>query len=226
MPTFQVNPKYAVLTELTEGLFICGVSSLKADLLENVGISCIINCTKEVPNLSAPEGERLKLWLDDTEDTDIFSYLDMVVDRIHELICDGCKVLVHCVAGVSRSAAFALAYLVKYEKMTLRKAYTFCAAKRPLVRPNLGFWKQLIEFERQVRGGLTSVNIVSYGLADEIDAHQFLPDVYLDEIRQKENSPPSTTDNNVVAAGTVCQRRRSSSGKFIPKLETVPEMEP
>lgn len=221
MPTFQVNPKYAVMTQLTDGLFICGVSSLKPQLLENCGISCVINCTKEVPNLNAPEGERLKLWLDDTEETDLYSYLDMVVDRIHEIIEEGGKVLIHCVAGVSRSAAFALAYLVKYEHLSLRQAYKFCAVKRPLVRPNLGFWKQLIEYESYVRGSI-SVNIVSYGLAEEDGEVQHLPDVYLDEIRSKENSPPV----GQVLDGVSCKRRRSSAAKFIPRLASVPEIEP
>lgn len=54
----------------------------------------------------------------------------------------------HCVAGVSRSAAICLAYLTKFHCKSLRAAYHLMATKRKMVRPNLGFWRQLIDFEQ------------------------------------------------------------------------------
>ena len=64
----------------------------------------------------------------------------------------GGKILVHCVAGVSRSATLCIIYLVKYEKMTLRQAYYCIRAVRPIIRPNVGFWSQMVEYERKYRG--------------------------------------------------------------------------
>lgn len=50
MPTtsYQVNPKYAILSEIVPGLFICGVSELNRDNIDNNGITLIINATTEV----------------------------------------------------------------------------------------------------------------------------------------------------------------------------------
>lgn len=49
----------------------------------------------------------------------------MVADKIKAIKDRGGKTLVHCVAGVSRSASLVIVYLVKYERMTLRQAYHY-----------------------------------------------------------------------------------------------------
>lgn len=67
--------------------------------------------------------------------------------QIQQIISQGGRVLVHCLAGVSRSASICLAYLTKYVCRSLRESYNLMNIKRPRVRPNLGFWKQLIKFE-------------------------------------------------------------------------------
>lgn len=55
-------------------------------------------------------------------------------------------------AGVSRSASLCIVYLIKYERMTLRQAYHYVKSARPIIRPNVGFWKQMVEFEKRLRG--------------------------------------------------------------------------
>lgn len=84
----------------------------------------------------------------------------------------GGRTLVHCVAGVSRSAAMVLGYLVKHRAMSLADAFALLRAARPAVRPNSGFFRQLIDWElRQL--GTSSVSMVHHpALAAPI------PDVY------------------------------------------------
>lgn len=161
MPAFQVNAKWACLSEVTPNLFISGVSALQPDDLLKNGITCIINCTTEVPNMNrlGLAVDRIKLWLEDTEEADIAQHFYHVPDQIEMVIRGGGKVLVHCVAGVSRSASIVLAYLLKFHFKSLRESFHFLAAKRALVRPNLGFWRQLIDFELELKGR-TSVRIV------------------------------------------------------------------
>lgn len=59
--------------------------------------------------------------------------------------CVGCKsnVLVHCNAGVSRSSAIVIGYLVVEKKYTYDDAYTAVKVARCCIRPNKGFEEQL-----------------------------------------------------------------------------------
>lgn len=62
----------------------------------------------------------------------------------------GGKVLVHCRAGISRSATVCIAYIMWYKHWTMEKAYDYLKSKRSLIAPNLNFMRQLLEFERQL----------------------------------------------------------------------------
>lgn len=55
-------------------------------------------------------------------------------------------VYVHCNAGVSRSASFVIAYLMRELAMTFEEAFTFVKQKRPQIMPNHGFVTQLKQY--------------------------------------------------------------------------------
>lgn len=59
------------------------------------------------------------------------------------------RVLVHCLAGMSRSATIVIAYLIATTPMTAGEATEFVRSKRRIVRPNYGFTKQLEQYERR-----------------------------------------------------------------------------
>ena len=58
--------------------------------------------------------------------------------------------LVHCGAGVSRSAALTMAYLMRRFAWNAAKARTHCVQRRSIVQPNDGFWRSLCAFEAQL----------------------------------------------------------------------------
>lgn len=62
-------------------------------------------------------------------------------------------VLVHCMAGISRSVTITIAYLMKYHRMSVHRAYQYLKDMRPAISPNLNFMGQLIEFERSLELG-------------------------------------------------------------------------
>lgn len=57
------------------------------------------------------------------------------------------NVLVHCAAGVSRSASIVIGYLMLTEKLSYEDAFTIVKNKRPCIKPNCGFAKQLKSLE-------------------------------------------------------------------------------
>jgi len=59
-------------------------------------------------------------------------------------------ILIHCMAGVSRSATITIAYFMHQHKMSLKDAAAFVFKKRPIVFPNVGFIQHLMDFESKL----------------------------------------------------------------------------
>ena len=62
------------------------------------------------------------------------------------------RVLVHCMAGRSRSVTLVIAYLMKHARMRLADAFAVVKARRPIALPNVGFWQQLAAEELRLFG--------------------------------------------------------------------------
>lgn len=62
----------------------------------------------------------------------------------------GGRVLVHCQAGISRSATICLAYLINARRVSLDEAFDFVKRRRQVISPNLAFMGQLVQFETDV----------------------------------------------------------------------------
>lgn len=62
----------------------------------------------------------------------------------------GGRVLVHCQAGISRSATICLAYLMHTQRVKLDEAFDFVKQRRQVISPNLAFMGQLLQFETDV----------------------------------------------------------------------------
>ena len=58
--------------------------------------------------------------------------------------------LVHCKAGISRSATVCIAYIMWFKHWTMETAYQFLKSKRSLIAPNLNFMRQLLEFQNEL----------------------------------------------------------------------------
>jgi len=160
------------VTCVLDRLYLSDYVSLSPSRLAELGVTLVVNATYEMPNVNVPEGsvEFIKLHINDVVTANMAQHMDVCADRIHEVRSSGGVALVHCALGISRSVTICLAYLVKYEGRTLREAYFELKKKRPIIRPNEGFWRQLISFEIAKRGRAT-VKLSMYPMGA-------IPDVY------------------------------------------------
>ncbi|KAK2715463.1 hypothetical protein QYM36_010173 [Artemia franciscana] len=69
------------------------------------------------------------------------------IDKSRE--ANGC-VLVHCLAGISRSPTVAVAFVMKHLRLPFEEAFRYVKSKRPTISPNFNFLGQLLEWERQL----------------------------------------------------------------------------
>ena len=73
-----------------------------------------------------------------------------VTDQVR---ASGGRVLVHCQAGVSRSATITLAYLMLHSKLSLHEAFALVKSRRCIVSPNFNFMGQLYSLEQALEKG-------------------------------------------------------------------------
>jgi hypothetical protein len=92
-----------------------------------------------------PEVEYHRIIADDSRSANLLQHFDAACDFIHTHRDK--RVLVHCQAGVSRSATICIAYLMKHCGLFLEGAYMTVKGARKIICPNIAFMKQLIEYE-------------------------------------------------------------------------------
>uniref|UniRef100_A0A4W3H459 Dual specificity protein phosphatase 8-like n=1 Tax=Callorhinchus milii TaxID=7868 RepID=A0A4W3H459_CALMI len=105
------------------------------------------NCVK--PNF-IPDTHFLRIPIDDSYRERLLPWILTAVQFIGTRVMLQGRVLVHCWAGVSRSPAIAIAYVMNTSGLPLDDAYRFVKDRRASISPNFNFLGQLVEFERNL----------------------------------------------------------------------------
>jgi len=115
-------------------------------------ITHILNVSTEVPNYFEKSND-IKITyknepFDDSEATDILTngILKHCIDFITDAINNNGNVFVHCRAGMSRSGAIIVAYLMQIQKINYVDALKIAKSIRECIHPNKGFERQLKEY--------------------------------------------------------------------------------
>ncbi|KAK3734460.1 hypothetical protein RRG08_029135 [Elysia crispata] len=129
-----------------------GSAKNSADLaqLRQYGITHILNVTANVPNMFENESEfkYLQIPISDHWSQNLAAFFPQAIKFIDEARDKQEGVLVHCLAGISRSVTVTVAYLMNREKMSLNHAYDHVKRCKPNISPNFTFMGQLLEFEK------------------------------------------------------------------------------
>jgi len=136
--------------QILPNLYIGNLRSAKnKKQLKTVGITHILVASPVEPEF--PKQFNYKcINVDDSDDADLAQHLQGCFEYIDTAISSGGIVLIHCLVGISRSPSIAIAYLMFKDHLSYEEAADFVKKKQPLMEPNMGFVRQLKEFEKKI----------------------------------------------------------------------------
>ncbi|XP_071644717.1 serine/threonine/tyrosine-interacting protein B isoform X3 [Temnothorax longispinosus] len=143
------------MQEVVPGVFLGPYSAASRSKLQSLldhGITHIV-CVRHTieANLIRPNFPNsfkyLVLEIADTITENIIQHFKKVKAFIDEALISGGRVLVHGNAGISRSAALVLAYVMETYELSQTRAYIMVQERRFCINPNEGFMTQLKEYE-------------------------------------------------------------------------------
>ncbi|KAJ7591614.1 protein-tyrosine phosphatase-like protein [Mycena floridula] len=105
-------------------------------------------CADDIPAQGSNSRiHHMRIDVPDLDHADLLIHLPSAVRFIDQALKNHGVVLVHCVQGISRSAAVMAAYVMWAQRMNATQALDFVRSVRDTVWPNAGFQEQLVLFE-------------------------------------------------------------------------------
>ena len=124
------------ISKINDNLYLSSfVGTTEYNLLK-FRITCVISACRETPKVVMKNVEAVQLNVQDKPTEYLAKYFDVVADKMNEVIKRNGIVLVHCVAGISRSTSMILAYLMKHKRMRLSDAHNMVKLRRSFVSNN------------------------------------------------------------------------------------------
>lgn len=136
--------KIPVFDQITDNIYIGDITATQSLTILNQ-IDLIISLV-DIPK---PEKECFKFPLEDNRNVDISSLFPIIGKIIAEN--KDKKILVNCYNGVSRSVTILLAYFV-FIGISLKDGINKFNKRQQYSRPNVGFMRQLLKYEKEVLG--------------------------------------------------------------------------
>lgn len=138
----------AGMDKILPGLYVGSIRDSKdMEQIRKHGITHILSIHEDAREGTFKEIEYLCFKASDHASQDIKQFFDEAIDFIHKArLKNGC-VLVHCLAGISRSTTLAVAYVMTVTEMPWYEALNVVRAARKGANPNFGFQRQLQNFE-------------------------------------------------------------------------------
>ena len=137
------------MNKISDKIYLGNYESAKnEEILKQNNINRVISCLGHLsPKYKNKLIKRKIFNIVDNPSTNIIKYFIESIKFIEE---SDDKVLVHCSAGLSRSASLVIAYFMWKNKLTYKESFEFVKKNR-FIGPNVGFVKQLLIFEEQLK---------------------------------------------------------------------------
>ncbi|CCW66566.1 unnamed protein product [Phytomonas sp. Hart1] len=151
LPNITINWNKIYPDEIVRHIYCGSLRSAQSQMVyRKLDISYVLTIGRGLMPVP-PEGGRHKvIVVDDIPGADISYSFQEAAEFINESLKKGKGCLVHCFAGLSRSATIVIAYLMSEKKMRMDDAYMLTKKGRPAIFPNKSFLEQLIELDKRL----------------------------------------------------------------------------
>ena len=149
-PLLDTSPNYiwehVYLGDQRDAFDLKHLKELKIDYILNV--SDVFGDTVHFYYENAPYIQYYGMPIYDVPEFPIEHYFGRAITIIDQARREHKNILVHCQAGKSRSSTIVAAYLMAHSNMTCDEALSFVRKRRPIIRPNPGFYKSLYAIKK------------------------------------------------------------------------------
>ncbi len=137
------------MNKIVPGLYLGSIKdSTDSKQLEANKITHILSIHDQVSKSDAKKDVKyLRFNARDSAQENIKRFFEESIHFIHEARLSNGNVLVHCLAGVSRSASLVIAYLMTITEMPWYDCMNVVRGAREQAGPNFGFQRQLQNFD-------------------------------------------------------------------------------
>lgn len=128
--------------KILEYLYLGSQDCCSSEVLKTYNIWNVLSIGIETP-LQDPLIKKHYLECLDLPETNIWDTIKKSVEVIKNAVNKSESILVHCNAGISRSASVVIGYLMLVFNYSFNDAFQHVHSARPVIRPNDGFLNQL-----------------------------------------------------------------------------------
>lgn len=144
-----LNPE---INKIADGLYLTNFQHAKDyKTLKALGVRQILTVGAELPRHGEPQFKAMHVRINDQPSENIKKHFNSTYNFIKRG-----PTVVHCAAGVSRSATIIAAFLMRKYQLTTDKALTHIWECRKVINPNYGFKEQLRQFEKELQNASES----------------------------------------------------------------------
>lgn len=137
--------------EILNGVWLGDMrAALDEGFLRQNNITTVFNCSKDIP-FHPSIMRRYRIPIDDNLQEAEIRHLEFIsfeaVVKIALEIKEGHKILIHCAAGMQRSAALTAMLIIAIKNASIEQAMTYIRSRRPIAfGNNANFWNAIVGF--------------------------------------------------------------------------------
>ncbi len=137
--------------KILDNIYLGSISSVyDVEELKKIGITHVVSVIAGFEPPYPDDFKYLVLHALDTGNTDLQEYFEVSNEYIENAIENDGKVLIHCMAGRSRSATILAAYIIKKFGINVEETIKSIKNQRDIVEPNPNFLIQLKDYYKKL----------------------------------------------------------------------------